>query len=307
VLLVPPRTDPQAHQDNAKACQNRCGFNPHALRRGQRLLQPGEKKRSCSATFQGSNGDRLQLSVADIVAHETTHCSSIACIAGYSKTTIRHAGVSEAFAGPRCLFQHFTFPRFSSIRSPVSRGDLETQSLLANSPSSLARRRAATARCAPIGELDSDGKWNWVVPNPSRLRDATEPTNGINSRRCHCSPHFWRSTRLRTRHRRAGQCRLGHPAAGCLASGSGGCHRKETTKAAQHFLSMCIRALDYCPLLTLPRRLFARADQADYDMVANDKHGYRVALIESFRRWASFEGLKTLSESSLRWPYAAGV
>ncbi|UUZ53610.1 hypothetical protein LP419_33605 [Massilia sp. H-1] len=72
---------------------------------------------------------------------------------------------------------------------------------------------------------------------------------------------------------------------------------------------MSIRALDYCPPFDITFGDYMRAlITADYDMVPNDRIGYRVALIESFRRWGIIpEGLKTLSEEQLRWPYASGV
>jgi hypothetical protein len=39
--------------------------------------------------------------------------------------------------------------------------------------------------------------------------------------------------------------------------------------------------------------------------VPNDRYGYRVALIESFRRWGILPtGLRTLSEEQLRWQFA---
>jgi hypothetical protein len=78
------------------------------------------------------------------------------------------------------------------------------------------------------------------------------------------------------------------------------------TKTARQFLLMLIRALDYCPPFDITFGDYLRAlVTADYDMVPDDRHGYRVALIESFRRWGILpEGLKTLSEEQLRWPYA---
>ena len=44
---------------------------------------------------------------------------------------------------------------------------------------------------------------------------------------------------------------------------------------------------------------------ADLDLVAEDDWGFRLAMIESFRKWGIFpEGIRTLSLDTLRWPGA---
>ena len=66
---------------------------------------------------------------------------------------------------------------------------------------------------------------------------------------------------------------------------------------------MCIRALDYCPPVDLTFGEYLRAlITADYDLVRDDDRGYRIALIEAFRRRGIFpDDVRTLSEDSLRW------
>lgn len=77
----------------------------------------------------------------------------------------------------------------------------------------------------------------------------------------------------------------------------------EAAKAAQHFANICIRALDYCPPVDILFGDFLRAMiTADYDLVSNDKYGYRAALIEGFRlRGIRPEGVVSYAEESLRW------
>jgi hypothetical protein len=67
---------------------------------------------------------------------------------------------------------------------------------------------------------------------------------------------------------------------------------------------MCIRALDYCPPVDLTFGDYLRAlVTADRDMVAEDVLGYRVALIDAFRKRGIFaRGVTNLSEESLIWP-----
>jgi hypothetical protein len=78
---------------------------------------------------------------------------------------------------------------------------------------------------------------------------------------------------------------------------------KEAATAAGHVLTMCIRALDYCPPVDLTFGEYLRAlITADMDLMPEDELRYRVAFIEAFRRRGIYpRDLRTLSEDSLRW------
>jgi hypothetical protein len=78
----------------------------------------------------------------------------------------------------------------------------------------------------------------------------------------------------------------------------------EAAKTAKHMLTMCIRALDYCPPVDICFGDFLRAViTADCDLVPDDFLGYRVALIEAFRHRGIYpRDVRTLSVDSLRWP-----
>ncbi|RJF92044.1 hypothetical protein [Noviherbaspirillum saxi] len=77
----------------------------------------------------------------------------------------------------------------------------------------------------------------------------------------------------------------------------------EVGKLAAHFLSICIRAIDYCPPVDIRFGEYLRAlITADHDIVANDRLGYRDALIKAFRRRdIALDHVVDLSEDSLRW------
>jgi hypothetical protein len=78
---------------------------------------------------------------------------------------------------------------------------------------------------------------------------------------------------------------------------------KEAVKTAQHFLNICIRALDYCPPVDIRFGDFIRAViTADRDLVPEDEHGYRNALIEAFKSRGIFpENASSGSEDAVRW------
>ena len=72
----------------------------------------------------------------------------------------------------------------------------------------------------------------------------------------------------------------------------------EASKAARHVLSICIRALDYCPPIDITFGEYLRAlITADYDAVPNDVHGYRVALFPPFATAAYFHPASRISQS----------
>lgn len=77
----------------------------------------------------------------------------------------------------------------------------------------------------------------------------------------------------------------------------------EASKAAGHFETLCIRALDYCPPVDITFGDYLRAlITADHDCVRDDDLGYRAALIDAFRsRGIRPEGVASYSEESLLW------
>ena len=77
----------------------------------------------------------------------------------------------------------------------------------------------------------------------------------------------------------------------------------EVRKVADHFLNICIRAIDYCPPVDIRFGEYLRAMlTADFDVVPNDGHGYRDKLIKSFRRRnIKIDHVLDLSQDLLRW------
>lgn len=74
-------------------------------------------------------------------------------------------------------------------------------------------------------------------------------------------------------------------------------------KVAGQFLTLCIRAVDYCPPVDITFGEYLRAlITADRDLVEDDPLGYRDALIAAFGRRGIFPlDVQDLSESSLLW------
>jgi hypothetical protein len=74
-------------------------------------------------------------------------------------------------------------------------------------------------------------------------------------------------------------------------------------RLADQFMSLVIRAVDYCPPVDLKLGEYLRALlTADYDLVPDDEWGYREALVRAFRRHGvQVEGVLDLSEDALLW------
>ncbi len=85
----------------------------------------------------------------------------------------------------------------------------------------------------------------------------------------------------------------------------------EAAKSASHVLKICIRGVDYLPPVDVTFGEYLRAlITADFDMVEDDPHNYRVAFVESFRRRGIYpldigvpgaDTIRTLSVDTLRW------
>jgi hypothetical protein len=79
-------------------------------------------------------------------------------------------------------------------------------------------------------------------------------------------------------------------------------------KLASQFLSVCIRAIDYCPPVDITFGEYLRAViTADIDLVPDDDWQYREAWIEAFNKYEIYPAdVANLSEDALRWN-ASGV
>jgi hypothetical protein len=78
---------------------------------------------------------------------------------------------------------------------------------------------------------------------------------------------------------------------------------QEASDVAGQFLNICIRAIDYCPPADMEFGEYLRAIiTADGDMEQADKHGFREALMRSFRRRRIFpDHVQFMTEDAVRW------
>ena len=290
---------------------------PHALREANAYYSP-VKKALLFGYFQASESDTDGEHVPggmvfaclshDIIAHETTHALLDGLHQRFNRATNPDMlAFHEAFADLVALFQHFTFPEILRHQIASTRGDIDSQeTLLAQLAGQFGRANGARGALRDaIGKYDkAEKRWKSEEPDPSRYKTESEP-------------HLLGSILVAAifdafisiyRRRIADLLRLYTGGSGVLPAGA--IHpdlverlSNEASKTAKHVLSMCVRALDYCPPIDLTFGEYLRAIiSADVDLVPEDDLNYRVAFVEAFRRWGIYpRDLRTLSVENLVW------
>jgi hypothetical protein len=319
-ILWRPRPNPNDPHDDSQYVQH-LTVRPHALQKANAYYSPQEVA-LLFGYFKapGDPGFRLPGSPVytclshDIIAHETTHAILDGMHRRFNEpTNVDVLALHEAFADIVALLQHFTIPELLEREIARTRGDLEADSVLGKLAVEFGR--AASGRGAlrdAIGKIE-DGVWKRLQPNPEDLAKRVTP----HSRGAILVAAVFDALIAIYKRRIADLLRIYTGGTGVLPSGAihpdlVGRLAAEASKAANHVLSMCIRALDYLPPVDVTFFDYLRAlITADFEMVSDDKHNYRVAFVEAFSRRAIFpgdhdegaaDGARALSADTLRWP-----
>jgi hypothetical protein len=288
---------------------------PHALREANAYYSPAKKALlfgyfPASADVQGNNypGEMVFACLShDIIAHETTH----ALLDGLHRRFIEPSNVDvlafhEAFADIVALFQHFTHPEVLYQQIAMTRGDLQAQNYLGELAYQFGQAigQYGALRSA-LGHYDQvTNQWVPAQPDPRKILTTTEPhARGAILVAAvfdaFLAVYKWRiSPLLRIATGGTSILPLGqlHPdLVNKLAA--------EAAKTAGHILQICIRALDYCPPVDIDFGDYLRAlVTSDAELVSDDKHNYRLAFIEAFRRHGIYpRDVRNMSEESLLW------
>ncbi len=288
---------------------------PHGLREANAYYSPNKKALLFGyfPVIKSDYGDNLPGGIVftclshDIIAHETTH----ALLDGLHQRFIEASNpdviaLHEAFADIVALFQHFSIPGLLKHALIETQGDLVRKNhmgMLAQQFGQAIGRRGALRDA--LGEIDQKtGEWRPIEPDPDKLRNTYEPHERGSILVAAVFDAFLTIYKSRI----ADLLRIASQGTGILPEGD--LHpdlvarlAQEAEKSARHILLMCIRAVDYLPTVDPTFGDLLRAlITADLDMVPNDKHDYRVALIEAFRKWGIFpENVRSLAVDSLCW------
>ena len=287
---------------------------PHALREANAYYSP-EKVALLFGYFNANDdntGEQLPGGTIftclsqDIVAHETTH----ALLDGMHRKFVNATNPDvlafhEAFADVVALLQHFTFPEILRDQIAAAKGNiLSHQTLLGELAGQFGHATGMRgALRQAIGKWEGK-KWKRQDPDPTELEKTTEP----HDRGAILVAAIFDAFLAIYERRTSDLLRLATSGSGVL--GPGAVHpdlvdrlAREASKAAEHVLTMCVRALDYCPPVDITFGEYLRAIiTADYDLVEDDRLRYRVAFIEAFRRRGIYPpDVRTMSVDSLVW------
>ena len=299
-VLWSPQIDPHGREKFNQHLR----IYPHALRQANAYYSP-RKKALLFGYFPASSkdsGNTLPGGIVftclshDIITHETTHALLDGVHPYFGEpSNVDVLALHEAFADIVALFQHFSQPEVLRQQIARTRGDLSSSNLLAE----LAQQfgQATGKRGALRSAIGKD-------PDPTAFQTTIEP----HARGSILVAAVFDAFLTVYKSRIEDLMRIATGGTGILPEGA--IHpdlvnrmAEEAARVSQHILRMCIRALDYCPPVDITFGEYLRAIvTADSDLNPTDQGGYRIAMIESFRRRGIYaSNVRSLSEESLLW------
>jgi len=237
----------------------------------------------------------------DVVAHETAHALIDGLRSRFLVPTGGDAlGFHEGFADLVAIFQHFSYPDVVRAAIRHSSGRLGRAALLTD----LARQFGHTTRkdgkaLRSAITLDAEGRVKPSVYAP----DLEVHDMGSVLVSAVFSAFLVVYERKTERYLRLATAGTGILPEGELPADLQAVLADEASQLASQFLTVCIRAIDYCPPVDLSLGEFLRAVlTADYDLVPDDPWGYREAWIDAFGAHGIYPPhVRSLAEDELRW------
>jgi subtilisin family serine protease len=339
LALWAPREIREAGKKPRLEYVQRLRIYPHALRARNAYYSPEHKALllgyfKSDVTSKGlMRGSVVFTAVShDVVAHETTHALLDGVHRRFREATNPDVlSFHEAFADIVALFQHFTLPEALRHQIAATQGNLEKQNLLGQLAVQFGEAtgrygalrdyiadvaQTSKENDTPAGDTkDAKDKAPAAADAPSG--DGAPKQTNYEAARDTGDPHAVGAVLVAAvfdaflqiyKRRTFDLLRLATDGTGILPDGDISVDlvnrlAREASKVAGQMLNICIRALDYCPPMDIVFGEYLRAlITADFDLVPNDKLGYRVAFIEAFRRRGIFpDDVKHLSPGSLTW------
>ncbi len=235
----------------------------------------------------------------DVVAHEVTHALLDGLRAKFTVMSGPDApAFHEGFADLVAIFQHFSYDKVVESALGKARGRIADAGLLTELAGQFGQTvGVGQALRSPIDVKGSSGA--------RRVYDPTLEAHELGS--VLVSAVFDAFMTIFNR-KTARYVRLATNGTGVLPAGELPVQLKAilagaASKLASQFLTICIRAVDYCPPVDIELGEFLRAViTADRDLVPDDTWSYREAWIDAFRDREIYpRGVQFLSEDALLW------
>jgi hypothetical protein len=242
----------------------------------------------------------------DTVAHETTHAVLDGLRAHFSLPMSPDVmAFHEGFADVIAVFQHFSYEQVVRTAIRKSGGDLSRAGLLTDIARQLGQTgsesRSALRSAIDFANEESEAgeKKELRVYNPELESHDLGSVLVLAVFEAFVNV-FRRKTQRLVRLATGGSGRL---PPGEMPLDLQAALAEKASKLASQFLTMCIRAIDYCPPVDITFGEYLRAViTADKDLIRDDTWAYREAWIDAFRRYHIFPNLVSdLSEESLQW------
>ncbi len=238
----------------------------------------------------------------DIVAHEVTHALLDGLRAHFTVPTNPDVlGFHEALADLVAVFQHFSYREVLEHSIARARGNLQIAPLLTE----LAWQFSQTQPGSHYGQTLRSAVDRQKSGEPRRLYGEDAEPHALGSVLVAAIFQAFTTVYQRKTHR---FIRLATGGSGVLPEGELSPQliavlAEKAARLASQFLSICIRAIDYCPPVDLLFGEYLRAlITADYALVPDDPWLYREALVDAFRTYGIFPtDVPNLSEDALLW------
>lgn len=290
--------------------QNRLLLRPHALPNAQNAfydkdtgsIQFGYFRAARTVGGRNLPGSWVFTCLShDIVAHEVTHALLDGLRANFTAPTNPDVGgFHEALSDLVAVFQHFSYRDVLENAIAASRGNLQVAPLLTE----LAWQFSQTQE-GQYGEALRSAVGRRREGEPRRLYGEDREPHALGS--VLVSAVFEAFTTIYERKTKR-FIRLATNGSGILPPGELSPHlisilAEQASELASQFLSICIRAVDYCPPVDLRFGEYLRAIiTADYALVPDDPWCYREAFVDAFRMHGIHPAdVPNLSEDALLW------
>lgn len=245
----------------------------------------------------------------DLITHEVTHALLDGNYGAVDTETSNNPDVlafRAGFAQSVALLQRLMLPEVLRRHFAHAQGDLGGH----GDKGVLAEQIGLSLRLfvgdsSPFGLVDKDGVWRLTEPSPNHYWSETEHHRRGALLLGAVFDAFNRIYRTRV----SDLIRIATEGSGILPSGA--LHPDLTDRlvqraatTARQVLDMCVRALDYCPLVDITFGDFLRAIiTADLDLYPLDEADYRLAFVEAFRTYGIAPlDVSTWSIDTLQWP-----
>lgn len=235
----------------------------------------------------------------DVVVHEVTHALLDGLRAHFSLPTGPDVlAFHEGFADLVAIFQHFSYREVVLAAIRESRGQLDRARLLTDLATQFGHTTGRGQALRSAVKINAHG--DIVAPR----YDPNLPPHELGSVLVSAvfqafTTIYRRKTERYVRLATGGSTQLQQEMSTELTE----ILADQASKLANQFLTLCVRAIDYCPPIDVELGEYLRAVlTADHDLVPDDPWAYRESWIDAFRNHGIYpSGASSLFEDALRW------